>query len=125
MADNKLDKFTEQAIRSFEGAAKASPEEAKAARAAAEQAAEVVRNDRIARDADLLEALKEAVAKKGVELHPMIRNMVTRADCSGAVCGVGCGVGCGAGCLIVGGATVGFGAAGGTTGGSGTSIALT
>jgi len=45
------------------------------------------------------------------------------AECSGADCGVACATGCIVGCAVSGETLIGFGAAGGTIGGGGTSIA--
>ncbi|MEQ8403201.1 MAG: hypothetical protein RIB53_05210 [Roseitalea porphyridii] len=126
MADEVLDKFTDQAIRLFEEDPDASPEQAKAARIAAEKAAEAVRVDQRSRDEELLEMLRTRIAEEGMEPRALIREVSLRASsgCDGPTCGVGCGIGCAGGCLIGGATLVGFGAAGGTTGGSGTSIAL-
>jgi hypothetical protein len=125
---SSLDKMSEQAVRAIEDQTKDNPDAGMAARLSAQRAAEAVKNALAQRDSVLQKALHKAAAAEPGELRRMITETISLAQargCDGAICGFGCGVGCGGGCALTGFVTVGFGAAGGTAGGSGTSIVLT
>ncbi|MHC4294999.1 MAG: helix-hairpin-helix domain-containing protein [Planctomycetota bacterium] len=113
------------ALKAFDHLADKDPESYKLVREAAFAAERKVKDLQAIKDASVVQSLREtASTQPDTPLESALTFAGASASCSGAHCGFGCGGGCAIVCIASGGAGVAIAAAGGTFGGSGTSIAL-
>lgn len=92
---------------------------------AAERGAEWTRPEETTSRPVLVGAMEAGKVAAMQEVERFSIRAAAGANCDGAVCALACAAGCAVSCGIFGGALIGFGAAGGTIGGSGVTISST
>jgi hypothetical protein len=124
----KVDALMAETLKALARATEADRKTAEMATTAAEKATQAVKDARAAQDADAQEAIRKMASLESGQAVTVMQKMQVwagaRSSCNGAECGFGCGAGCATVCIATEGLGTAIAAAGGTTGGSGASIAL-